>query len=177
MTHTSLDFSEFSRLVEETQGSLRAHVRVLGVRVDFVDDVAQEAFLIAYKQRHQFRKGTNFSAWVRAIARNIVANELRKDARRSRLLHKHMAGTLLEHVDEHADRMDTRAAVAALKECVQALPGRSREMIRRRYEHSQNATALAQHFSMSAVAVRKSLMRIRNAIRECIEGKVGELQP
>jgi hypothetical protein len=38
-----------SRAIREHQAGLRAFVRALGVEADWVDDVAQEVFLIAYQ--------------------------------------------------------------------------------------------------------------------------------
>lgn len=46
------------------------------------EDVCQEAFLAAYAKRGQFEPGTNFQAWMGRFIRNVVANELRKRARR-----------------------------------------------------------------------------------------------
>ncbi len=47
------------------------------------EDVCQEAFLAAYAKREQFDPATHFQAWMGRFIRNVVANELRKRARRA----------------------------------------------------------------------------------------------
>src|ERR1041384_2629104 len=46
------------------------------------EDACQEAFLAAYAKRGQFEPETNFLAWMGRFVRNVVANEVRKRARR-----------------------------------------------------------------------------------------------
>ena len=46
--------NEFSDLVREHQSGLRAFIRALGVETDWVDDIAQEVFVIAYRRREHF---------------------------------------------------------------------------------------------------------------------------
>ena len=68
--------------VRREQSRLRAFVRALGVRAEAVDDIAQDALLIAYERLAVFRAEEDFGAWVRGIARRLVANWLRKENRR-----------------------------------------------------------------------------------------------
>ena len=51
--HQQLNFEE---LVREHQGGLRAFIRALGTNETWVDDLAQEVFIIAYRKREQFRQ-------------------------------------------------------------------------------------------------------------------------
>ena len=86
----------FETLVLQHQVRLRVFVRSLGVDADWVDDVAQEACLIAFRQWDSFDQSRDFGKWVRGIAANIVRNDLRKDARRQRLMHSELADILLK---------------------------------------------------------------------------------
>ena len=62
----------FEDLVREHQAGLRAFVRALGADEAFVDDLAQEAFIVAYRRLGDFEAGTNFGRWLRGIARHLV---------------------------------------------------------------------------------------------------------
>ena len=84
----------FTELVREHHVPLRAFIRSLGVRPEWVDDLAQEAFLVAYQELSSFDADRDFGKWLRGIARNLVRNEVRKHARRQRILH----GELTEHL-------------------------------------------------------------------------------
>ena len=50
----------FMEQVENEQSGLKGFIRMLGVRPESVDDIAQEAFVIAYRKLTMFERGTNF---------------------------------------------------------------------------------------------------------------------
>src|SRR4051812_49932587 len=87
----------FATLVAEHQAVLRTFVRMLGVHPMWVDDVAQEVFLVAFRRFADFdpERG-EFLAWLRGIARRVVANERRKEGRRSRLMQRELADLLAQ---------------------------------------------------------------------------------
>ena len=70
-------------LVQEHQAGVRAFIRALGVDEAWVDDVAQETFLIAYRKLDHWDRTREAGPWLRGIARRLALNERRKAARRS----------------------------------------------------------------------------------------------
>jgi len=163
---------EFEAWVIEHQAGLRAFIRALGVDEAWVDDLAQETFLVAFRRLDEFDRGTDFGKWLRTIARFLVANERRKEARHSRLLPLAVAEVLLNQGPEHdAPEGDLGQLLAAMRDCVAQLPARSRELLHRRYAESENARAIALEWRMNADAVRQTLLRIRMAVKGCIEKK------
>jgi RNA polymerase sigma-70 factor (ECF subfamily) len=163
---------EFEARVREHQSGLRAFIRALGADEAWVDDLAQEAFIVAYRRLDQFEPGTDFGKWLRSIARFLVANERRKEIRRSRLLPFAIVDVLLQSESENSAELDATRFLPAMRECVDQLPARSREMLRRRYAANDNATTLARRLGMNADTVRQQLLRIRVAVKECIEKKI-----
>lgn len=160
---------DFEARVREHQAALRAFIRALGAEEAWVDDLAQEVFIVAHRRLNQFEPGSDFGKWLRRIARNLVANEHRKKARHSRLLPFAIADALLTGDPE------TPSSIAdllpAMRECVEELSPRSRELLQRRYVHNENAASLARGLGMNGDAVRQQLMRIRLAVKECVERK------
>ncbi|MEO0447829.1 MAG: sigma factor, partial [Verrucomicrobiota bacterium] len=63
---------QFVEEVKECQAALRAFVRSLGVDPMWVDDVAQEALVIAFERRDSFDETLSFRNWVWGIAKNCV---------------------------------------------------------------------------------------------------------
>lgn len=171
-----LTSEQFVDEVKECQAGLRAFIRTLGVDPMWVDDVAQEALVIAYERREQFNEALPFRNWVWGIARNCVMNDRRKAARRSRILHENVADILTATAGLPGSELemcdDEQARVAALRDCLAEMPERSRSLLQRRYEDNQRAVDLAESFDMNAAAVRKSLERIRHALRKCMEAKL-----
>lgn len=165
----------FDDLVREHQGGLRAFIRGLGAQDAWVDDLAQEVFLVAYRRQSAFVAGADAGRWLRGIARHLVLNERRKEARRSRLLRDSLADVLLDETEkDEIARLDAPRVLRAMQECVSTLPSHSQELLRRRYAEDQNATVLGRALGLGAAAVRQALVRSRAAVKACVEGKLGE---
>lgn len=171
-----LSNEQFVDLVREHQSGLRAFIRSLGVDPMWVDDLAQEALVIAYERREDYDETLSFRNWVWGIAKHCVLNERRKLARRSRILHENVTDILLATAGDFAEPEgssdEDRLRAAALKSCLEEMPERSRDLLRRRYELEMKSTDLAEEFNMNPPALRKALERIRNAIRDCMEERL-----
>jgi len=165
---------EFADLVREHQSALRGFIRALGVEAVWVDDLAQETFIVAYRRYETFESQKDFGKWLRGIARNLVANERRREARHARLLDGPFTDLLLEAQSNAApeDTIETHRVIQAMNDCVGQLPERSRELLRQRYQGDDNATVLSALFRMSPDAIRQSLVRIRALVKQCIEKKL-----
>ena len=162
----------FSLLVREHQAGLRAFVRALGADEIWVDDIAQEAFVVAYRRQDDFRADADFGKWLRGIARHLVANERRKSARHSRLLQAAVVDALAPPDTADArEPAQTAELVATMRGCVGELPPRQRELLERRYAGGENSSELAATMRMSAEAVRQCLVRIRVTVKACVERK------
>ena len=166
----------FADLVRDHQAGLRAYIRSLGVQDIWVDDLAQEAFLVAYRRQADFRDDADYGKWLRGIARHLVSNERRKEARRSRLIHEELTSLFLEssRTNENDADSDFARLTPAMEECVEQLAPHSRELLERRYAQEEQATDLARRFRTSAEAVRQNLRRIRLFVKECVERKLQE---
>ena len=63
---TGLDV--FADLVRQHQSGLRGFIRTLGVESARVDDIAQEAFVVAYRRYQTFDSQKDFGRWDRSTA-------------------------------------------------------------------------------------------------------------
>jgi RNA polymerase sigma-70 factor (ECF subfamily) len=170
--------SWFLEQVKREQGRLRSHIRALGVRSEEVDDLAQEALMIALKKLNEFDRRNDFGVWVRQIARKLVANERRKLARRSKILSRLVTDYLLSlHPGsiggwEESGRED-ELELEALRECLSALPEHSRELVRQRYFEDLSPAAIGNRLGRTSNQVRQALLRLRRALLDCIERRTG----
>lgn len=166
---------EFSSIVREYQAGLRSYIRRLGIASDSVDDMAQEVFLVAYRRWAEFDQERDAGRWLNGIARNLVANELRKGWRKARVIYMPLSDKLLEVMDdEHiqSDEQEAGRLIQAMTECLKRLPRLSRELLYHRYADQKNATQLSEQHHISPVAIRLKLMRIRAVVKGCVEGKL-----
>jgi RNA polymerase sigma-70 factor (ECF subfamily) len=164
--------TQFEALMLLHHVRLRVFVRSLGVDSDWVDDIAQEACLTAFRQWQTFDQTRDFGKWVRGIAANIVRNELRKDSRRQRIMHSELADILLKRHEgsdlrsaAHAEPM----TVGAIRDCVAELGPTSRKVIEGRYRENLQGPELAKRLNMTAANVRQTLVRVRRRLRQCVE--------
>ena len=180
MPKKSPDNDWFMRQVELEQSGLRGFIRMLGVRPESVDDLAQETFVVAYKKLTMFERGTNFGAWLRTIARNLVRNELRRQGRR-RVLANEVAEFLLSRADEKASHPSAEVEqaeqreqqVAALRDCLRELPERSRRLVQQRYFEQLSLGVIAAYENTNANNVSQILFRLRAALFNCIQERLG----
>jgi RNA polymerase sigma-70 factor, ECF subfamily len=168
------DLQEFTRVVRENHHGLRYFIQGLGVNPAWVDDIAQDSFLVAYRKWDELDKVENPGAWLRAIARNLVMNELAKLNRRQRLLDENLTQLLLEAPDrapiagEFSDLSHQRDA---LGQCLDLLTVRTREVIDARYFADLNASQIGERLSLTPSAVRKILFHARQSLADCLKAR------
>jgi RNA polymerase sigma-70 factor (ECF subfamily) len=161
-------------LVQEHQAGVRAFIRALGVDEAWVDDVAQETFLIAYRKLDEWDRTREAGPWLRGIARHLALNERRKAARRSRLVDRGLAEVMIEHAEREPEAIATAAELlAALNSCLQELPQSGRDLIRRRYADGETAESLAARWKTRSDAMRQKLLRLRLLVKGCVERRMG----
>ena len=105
----------FADLVRDHQASLRVFVRSLGVEPGWVDDLAQDTFVVAYRELDSYDPDRDFGKWLRGIARNLVRNELRKQGRHRRILHESLTQHLVALVENEEDQVDA-SQLSALRD-------------------------------------------------------------
>jgi RNA polymerase sigma-70 factor (ECF subfamily) len=175
--HSARTRAWFLEQVQLEQARLRASIRALGVRSEAVDDLAQEALLIALERIEEFdREGGDFGSWVRRIARLVVANERRKETRRSRILSDHVTDLLLESRRAEllpGERQEREEEVAALRKCLAELPEPGRDLLQRRYFDDLSPGAIGSQMGRPSNQIRQALLRLRRALLECIERRLG----
>lgn len=170
---------QFESVVREQHSRLRFFIRELGLRDAWVDDLAQETFLVAYRKWDELDDVANAGFWLRRIARNLVLNELTKSGRRQRLLDERITDYLVglhgdsarpptsEEVEETEIRME------ALRECLSRLTDKTRRMIHARYHEEKSAADIGAEFDMNPSAVRKALFSARKLLGSCLGRDTG----
>jgi RNA polymerase sigma-70 factor (ECF subfamily) len=169
------DRSWFAEQVRQHQARLRATIRALGVRADAVDDLAQDALVLAWQKRDTFEANGEFGAWVNEIARRLVANERRKGARRSRLQAGEVTDFLLQRMVSPPDpltRLGLDESLSTLRDCCDELPPERRELIRLRYFDQLAPGVIAAQLGRPSGYVRQSLLRIRRRLLDCMERRL-----
>jgi len=149
--------------------TLRAFLASQLFHLDEVDDLAQETLIIAYRKLNTFRRGEDFGAWLRGIARNKLLQHIEQSSRRSALMEtfRQEASALMVHEIE-ANAAQTRSAhLQAMLGCISKLPDKMRQIVRTVLD-GDRASALASDLGMSAGAIYQLQYRALKALRECV---------
>lgn len=125
-----------------------------------------------YLARHfgDYEPGTSFTAWAVKVARYRV-RELYRDRSRDRLM---LTGEALDSLARVAPQLSVELTdrQEALDQCMKHLGGKQRRLLEMRYTQSLSPAMIAERVGKSANTVSAALLRIRKALRECIEARL-----
>ncbi len=142
----------FAILVARHQPAVsRFAARWLGRR-DEADDVVQETFLRAWQQIGRFKPGTNFLAWILAIARFLCMARLKESQR-------HPTPAALAAIGEQAAARENtpRDYVEKLREAYASLPFHQREILSLRLFDGLSYRDISAITGRSEVALRSRM--------------------
>lgn len=165
------------RAFERAYEVFGVRVRLVAFRIshrgDWIDDLANEAWLRAFHQRNGYSPATPFLVWMAGILRNVY-REFCRDSHRS----IGGAGAVMMPT---ADKIDTISpetvaheaeVLAALNECVAALSPDEARIVRLRFFEGMTLRLVAEEVKIPEATLReKTLVKINNQLRRCLERK------
>ena len=147
-----------------------------------VDDLFQEAMVVAWRRLDECDLDRPFGPWLRGIASLLVLAHSRALKTAPVLLHEAVLHeAVLQVVDHHFENINLLAGdtwddkVAALRECLNQLPEIQKTVISGRYFDGLSALEVAERFEMTMEACRKRLQRGRSMLAMCLKTKGGGL--
>jgi RNA polymerase sigma-70 factor (ECF subfamily) len=158
--------------------SLQAFIEAL-VRDPYeADDIFQETWLVFSRVLDGGEVIRDVPRWCRAVAKKRILRYWEKQ-RGSKVVFN---SDLVEVIDQIELAFNERSSEdlfpreEALRQCLAALPEKSRQLIQLKYEKRCSMELIARHLSKSTSSVIKALLRLRRALATCVEGKVGKLE-
>jgi RNA polymerase sigma-70 factor (ECF subfamily) len=162
----------YAVLVERYQRDVwRVAVQLGGDRLA-TEGVVQQTLVLAYEHLDQYETGRDFGRWLRAIARNVVKQELRKLSRETRRLsvYRDYLCALYESEDGASERQ--AQIERALDACVAALAPAAARAVRLRYDDALGVEEVAAAIGRTLGATRQLLWKARERIRACVERRL-----
>lgn len=127
------------------------------------EEMAQEAFLRAFRNLSSWRQESAFSTWLFSLATNLYCSELRRVP----------AVTLpFDEVLEPADPgaidggLERRNRNAMVQKAVASLPAKYREVLTLYYFHEMDVPSAAKSLGLPEGTVKAHLFRARNLLRD-----------
>ena len=156
------DISAFEGIVRRWQGPLINLAYRFCRDRGRAEEMAQEAFLRAYRALAQWRKDAIFSTWLFALATNLYRSELRRIPARMLSLED-----ILEPQDFRASDggLEDQDRDVAVRRAVLALPAKYRETLILFYFHDMDITSAARSLGLPEGTVKARLFRGREILR------------
>jgi RNA polymerase sigma-70 factor, ECF subfamily len=127
------------------------------------EDMAQEAFLRAFRNLASWRQESAFSTWLFSLATNLYCSELRRIPPITLPFDE-----IHEPADPHAidGGLEQRNQSAAVHKAVQTLPPKYREVLTLYYFHEMDVPTAARSLNLPEGTVKAHLFRARNLLRD-----------
>lgn len=160
---------DFSTLYSRHFARVCRIVSRAGVRSEWVEDVAQESFVKAYRNFSGAFDGENFNAWIATIARNGATDWLRLKANKSQ-------DGLPDEADPVADgselleQMIDRERYQALDDCMQRSNAEEQTVVRGKIE-GRSSAEIGLEINKTANQVDKIYFNAKQKLLKCVLSK------
>jgi RNA polymerase sigma factor (sigma-70 family) len=148
--------------------------RRVGVAV--ADDIAAEAFVVAFAQRHRFDPTVGSGrAWLLGIATNLIRRHHRQETRALRAWGRTGTDPLFaDHADAVASRLDAKKQMQQLAGTLARLSPRDRDTLLLLAWGGLSQDEVAAALGIPVGTVRSRLHRIRRQLRESLPSSGSE---
>lgn len=144
--------------------------RIIG-GTDQVEDIAQEAFLKAFRSLKSFRGGSSFYTWLYRITVNTALNALRSKGRRQEASLEDLGGLefLVDPDVGPAESAARRQLASRVREAIDRLDEQYRTIVYLRELEDLSYEEIAEVVELPVGTVKSRLFRARQHLKELLE--------
>ncbi len=161
---------ELEELVDTHQHGVWRYLRFLGASEAESDDLTQETFLEIWRKPFEQISTQATAAYLRSVAKNRFLMFIRARGRRPAVLDLDAAE---QEFAAFAAEDGGDAQVDALTDCMGKLDGRARQAVDLFYRDGHAREEAAKLMGMKDEGMKTLLRRIKEILRECMEGQTG----
>jgi len=154
------------------QSRLYAYIVSLVHDPDRAHDILQNANLVMLRKIDEVDENVEFLAWAHKVCYFEVKGHIRDKARDRLHFDDSVLTRLAEAASQRSGQYELR--VRALFDCLEELPSGQREMVEKRYMAEGSVRALAESLGRPYGSVRQALFRVRQALTDCVAGKMAK---
>lgn len=162
------DQAAYADLVRLYQARLRSTLSFYCRSVQEVEEHLQNAFVDAYTHLARFDPSQPWFPWLKTLALNSLRMELRR-----RAVRKPSPADALKILQMSAvnSEVDPDGLGAALRSCLSKLPKEQAALLVAKYQEGRPLAELSKTFGTNVGALKVRLLRLRSALKECINRK------
>ncbi|MDV6316678.1 sigma-70 family RNA polymerase sigma factor [Idiomarina sp. HP20-50] len=168
--------SAFAEIVQRTQNLVTSVALAIVHDVKASEDIAQEAYILAWQKINQLKQAQSFLPWLRQTTRHCAYQWLEKEKHNHRQRQQSLDAELeqlisTEQPDEAFTQQQRQQIIA---QALTRLPDDSRDIVLLYYREQQSSEHVAELLGIDSATVRKRLSRARKALAEDLLGRVGK---
>lgn len=159
--------TRFLKLFVDSQKTVYAYIFAMVYNADIADDVMQETVALMWERFDTYQAGTSFGAWGVTIARYKLLEHFRKNKREYASIDGDLFEKISQRAQQRLERIDERTQ--ALRNCIQKLSERDRQLLEIRYEKEMKVKEIARVINRPINGLYQAMSRIHHTLLHCIE--------
>lgn len=159
-----------TRFIEELtrhQPALEAFCHATVARREDAREVLQATSIKLWQKATEWDPATSFLPWAFSVARFVALSHLRDKMRDRLVLDEDVVLAMADHTEAAATAFSERRA--ALELCLDRVNAEQRALLRAHYTTGRSLREIAQSTGRGESALKMSLLRLRQLLRQCIE--------
>ena len=165
-----MDYEKFTRCWTNAQPIVASYIGSMVPDFQQAEDLLQDVAVVLMKKFSEYDPDRPFMAWAMGVARLEILSKRRSHARSALSFQSEILDNLTSSYVEMAPELETRSM--ALRNCLQEIKGRQREVMKMRYVEMLKPAEIAERTGTAVIATRTMLSRVRTKLRNCIEYKL-----
>ncbi len=169
------DLHGFELLMRRNNARLYRAIRSLVRDEDEVEELMQQAYLLAFTRLQQFAGGARFSTWLLRIGINEALQQLRRDRRWPRAAPEAIDGEASMHAPDATpeERLARAQLNHLLEQLVDGLPESHRSVFVLREVQQLSTSEVAEALDLTTDNVKQRLSRAKAVLRATLEERTG----
>jgi RNA polymerase sigma-70 factor (ECF subfamily) len=163
------DPDSFEPLVEKYQSFVFSVIRSIVYEPDLEQDLAQEAFLNAFRGIHRFREQSGFKTWLYRITYNVCLNHLRKK-KNNRISDDEINLDVISDPKKSPDReYETNQMRSEILKVMNELKPKYRSILHLHYFEDMQYEEISNLTGLPLGTVKSHLYRARDQVKKALE--------
>ena len=163
----SIEHKRFVSLLVPNQTRIQAFIITLIPNINDAEDIYQETVSLMWDKIDTFEEGTDFVAWAVTIAKYKIL-EFRSKLTRAKVHFTDQTHNILEAAAT-SQLSGVNDRLEALKNCLQKLPEKEKDLLRMRYELDLSFHKISQRVGKTSPAIHRTMSIILSKLTICIK--------
>lgn len=154
---------------------LKAYIRAIVRHPTLAEDTFSDVTLAIINSWHRYDPNRPFETWARGVARRVSLANLRKEAKQPCPLDEEVLELLGQELDAIGNEPALEQRKEALKNCVESLSPKHRQLIEFRYFENRSYQEISGLVGKTVGTLYVVFNRLHKLLSACIEHRLGQM--